>query len=277
MVGMHAHASAIHLLLVASTAAATATARAESRVSTIGQVGVQLEDTTNDFGRLHINASLLGYQISAPNGGVVSTASMTFDLLARVAIRGYVATPLLLFAGGDHAPWRGEAMLQLWTKNRYDVEKEEVELARQYTSDEMHKQYIDMPIVNHNKSGLGVGLMYDLSDVKVDTGGSEQTISEHNLIAVAGIHGMNSAGYTVNVSGYGKRANYRWMTGGLDAMYAVVTSNHADVGGKRWGGRLWVETTFFKPGGVAGRLELGKYPGHVGWMLLASVGVGMHL
>ncbi len=47
--------------------------------------------------------------------------------------------------------------------------------------------------------------------------------------------------------------------------------------GERWGGRLWAEGIFFKPAGVSTRLELGKYPGHIGWVFGVSVGGGFHL
>lgn len=239
-------------------------------------IGVQVEHTTTDFGKLHINAALLGYQLSSPTGGLISSASVTLELHKRMAISGHLTGPLLAFAGGEHAPWRGEGMLHLWSRNSYDVEKERVDLSSEQRGDKIHTEWIDMPMVNHNRSGLGAGIIYNIGDANVDIDDDEQIFNEHTLIAVVGLHAMNSTGYTVNVDGFGRRANYRWMLAGLDVMYGLLQDSDAPEFGSRWGGRLWAETIFFKPVGISGRLEIGKYPGHIGWVLGASLGFGLH-
>ena len=47
--------------------------------------------------------------------------------------------------------------------------------------------------------------------------------------------------------------------------------------GSRFGGRLWAETLWFRHLGMSARAEIGKFPGHAGWVLVASLGGSLHL
>lgn len=240
-------------------------------------VAVRFEDRTTDFGRLHVNLALLGYQFSKPTGGLTSSASVVYDLHRRVAWRVHATTPLLLVAGGEHAPWRGEAMMQFWAKDTHDKEQEYLHLSSQRRGDMIETESVNVPIVTRNKQGLGLGLIYNMGDAQVDIGGTSTIVTEHNLIAVAGMHTTSATGYRAAVQGYGKRSAYRWMSVGLDAMARALQTTDAPEPGARWGGRLWAEGIFFKPAGISTRLEVGKYPGHIGWVFGISVGGGFHM
>ena len=243
----------------------------------LGEVGVSVEETTTDFGRLHLSAALLGYQLSSPDGGPVSTFGAFFELQERLVVHGHATLPLLGVVGGDTPPYRLEGGVMFFVKNARELEDEEVVLAQ----DSQSKTYAKMPMINHNRGGVSAQLMYAHGSEKLPEadGTGTMTTSSNALLAAVGIGAIGSTGFTVDVDGWGKRANFRWNAGGLDLLVDVARSYDTEPAekGSRFGGRLWAETLWFRHLGMSARAEIGKYPGHAGWVLVASLGGSLHL
>jgi hypothetical protein len=254
------------LLLALSAGAAAAE---DNAPEVVGKVGVTIDEQTPELGRLHLTG-LAGYQLSSPAGAVVLNASGTFQLLDRVFVRGGIT----LGVSGDYKPLRVEAGVMLFAVSKLQVENERIDLEAkggQIT-------YVNVPVRNRNRGGLGVSLMTAHGGEKYESGGMKVSESTTALMAAIGINAIGSTGLVTTVEGYGKRSNYRWNAGGLEALIDLTRSYdmEPDAKGSRFGGRLWAETIWFKEIGMAARIELAKYPGFAGWLLLASLGVGVH-
>ena len=252
-----------------------AQATAQPQPEKVGTVSVAVDETTTEMGRLHISAALLGFQLSAPSGGAVSTLGVYFELTPRLVVHGHATAPLLGFAGGDDAPYRLEAGGFLMATNKLQLENEEIVISQ--TGGE--KVFAKMPMVNRNRAGLDLNLMVAHGSEKFDSGNSTMTTRSTALMAAVGIGGIGSMGYSVAVGGHGKRSNYRWNTGGLDVLVDLVRTYDTEPAakGSRFGGRLWAETLWFRHLGMSARAEIGKYPGHAGWVLVAALGGSLHL
>jgi hypothetical protein len=263
------------LIVLTTLGVAAGGAAAQPAPEKIGEVEVKVDETTTEFGRLHLSAALLGYQLSAPDGGPVSTLGAYFELTSRLIVHGHATLPLLGFAGGDDAPYRLEGGGFLIARNKLDLENEEVIISQ--SSGE--KTYVNMPVVNRNRVGLDANLIVAHGSAKVPNGTSEMSTRSTALIAAIGIGAIGSMGYDVRVSGHGKRSNYRWNTGGLDVLVDLTRSYAVEPTekGSRFGGRLWAETLWFRHLGMSARAELGKYPGYSGWVLVAALGGSLHL
>ncbi len=253
------------------------TAHADGEVTTTGEaVTGTIDEQQTEFGKLHITAALLGYQLSAPSGGPVSTLSAVFELQSRIFVRGSATLPLLGVVKGDAAPYRLEGGIHLWFKNKLELENEEIVISQ----DSKSKQFVNHPIMNRNRLGLNGGLMYAHGGEKYDAGNSSMTSTSDALMAVVGYGGTNSAGFSATLDGYGKRSNYRWMAFSLEALIDLKRTYDGTAPaekGSRFGGRLWAETLWFPTLGMSARLELGKYPAHAGWMLVAAIGGSLHI
>lgn len=249
----------------------------------VGEVQISVDKHTTEFGRLHLSAALLGYQLSAPDGGPVSTFGAYFELAPRLIVHGHATLPLLGFAGGDDAPYRVEGGGFLIASNKLQVENEEVILSQTAatSSHDGEKVYAIMPMVNRNRIGIDANLIFAHGSEKFDEadGTGKVTTRSTALMAAVGVGGIGSMGYEVSVGGHGKRANYRWNTGGLDVLVDLARSYDSEPmeKGSRFGGRLWAETLWFRHLGMSARAEIGKFPGHAGWLLVASLGGSLHL
>lgn len=255
----------------------TGTAYADGEVTTTGeQVTGTIDEQQTEFGKLHLSAALLGYQLSAPSGGPVSTLTGVFELQSRIFIRASATLPLFGVVKGDAAPYRLEGDIHLWFKNKLEVENEEIVISQNSAG----KQFINHPILNRNRLGPHAGLMYAHGGEKFDVGTSSMTSTSDAIMGVIGWGATNSAGFSATLDGYGKRSNYRWSAGGLDLLVDLKRSYDGmepTEKGSRFGGRLWADTLWFPKVGMSARLELGKYPAHSGWVLLAAIGGSLHL
>lgn len=274
------------LLALASTTAAAGAApliAAADEPQQVGEVDIHVDETTTEFGRLHLTAALLGYQLSAPDGGPVSTFGAFFELAPRLVVHGHATIPLLGFVGGDDAPYRLEGGVFLIGRNRLEVENEQVIISQSLATSSQggEKVYANMPVVNRNRVGLDANLIVAHGSEKFDEADGTGTMTSRStsLMAAIGVGGIGSMGYTATVSGHGKRSNYRWNSGGLDLLVDLARSYDVDppAQGSRFGGRLWAETIWFRHLGMSARAELGKYPGHAGWVLVAALGGALHL
>ncbi len=236
-----------------------------------------IDETQTEFGKLHISAALLGYQLSAPSGGPVSTITGVYELTGRLFVRGGATLPLFGVVKGDAAPYRVEGAIHIWFKNKLELENEEIVISQNSEG----KKWVNHPIMNRNRLGPSLGIMYAHGGEKYPVGGPANiTGSSNALIAVLGWGGTNSAGFSATLDGYGKRSNYRWSTGGLDLLVDLKRSYDGmepSEKGSRYGGRLWAETIWFPKAGMSARFEIGKYPAHSGWMLLAAIGGSLHI
>jgi hypothetical protein len=277
------HTLATITLLAGAAAAGTAGNAAADDPQKVGEVEIKVDEHTTDFGRLHLSAALLGYQLSAPDGGPVSTFGAFFELHSRLIVHGHATLPLLGFAGSDDAPYRLEGGVLLIGRDRLEVENEEV-IISQTAATSSHageKVYANMPMVNRNRVGLDASLMVAHGSEKFDEADGTGTMTSRStaLMAAIGVGGIGSMGYTATVSGHGKRTNYRWNSGGLDVLVDLARSYDVEPAakGSRFGGRLWAETLWFRHLGMSARAEIGKYPGHAGWVLVAALGGSLHL
>ena len=264
------------LIVAIASITAPSLAAAQAQPEQIGTVSASVEEESTDLGKLHLSAALLGYQLSGPTGGPVSTVSATFELSDRMFVTGRATTPLFGFVQGDAPPFRLEGGIQLFAKDKLVRETEKVDLERRGDQ----RIYVDMPLLNRNRAGLEALVMLQHGGAKVDTGGpATMTTTSTALIAVVGISGVGATGYTTRIEGYGKRSNYRFNNGGLDVLIDVTRSYGVEPTekGTRFGGRLWAETLWFRHLGMSARFELGKYPAYSGWVLVASVGGSLHL
>lgn len=255
----------------------TGIAHANGTVTTGETVKGTIDEQQTEFGKLHITAALLGYQLSAPSGGPVSTLSGVFELQSRIFVRASATLPLFGVVKGDAAPYRLEGGIHLWFKNKLELENEEIVISQ--TSEK--KEWVNHPIMNRNRLGLNGGLMYAHGGEKYEAGGTSSMTSTSNaLMAVVGYGGTNSAGFSATLDGYGKRTNYRWMAFSLEALIDLKRTYDGTAPtdkGSRFGGRLWAETLWFPKVGMSARLEVGKYPAHAGWMLVAAIGGSLHM
>jgi hypothetical protein len=244
------------------------------------KVRFRFKDITTDLGNLHIGVNLLGYQLSDPEGGLMSTVHALWELGEAFAVRVHAATPFLGALGSDEGPVRLEGGITLH-RTTLDVETESVELERSQSGDTISTKYINVPVLNRNSLGLDAGVMYrdNAISTKIDGREGVETRGRH-LTLYAGIAAINSAGYDLDIEGYKSSfLNYRWMAAGVDALFDVVSSygKDPDKDPGRFGGRLWAESVFGTSVGLSGRLEIGYFPGDAGFYLLASIGVGLNL
>lgn len=267
---------------VLALGASAATAAAQSEPEKIGTVEVTVEKNITEFGRLHVAAALLGYQLSSPDGGTVSTIGAFYELAPRLFVDGHATLPLLGFIGGDAAPYRLEAGAMLFVKDAFELEDEEIIISQTLATEDRdgEKIFTKAKMINRNRAGLEAKLMFAHATEKVPMAGSTSTqeVSSNALIAAIGIGAVGSTGFSVNVESHGKRSNYRWNAGGLDALVDLTRSYDTDPAekGSRFGGRLWAETIWFRTLGMSARAEIGKYPGYAGWVLVASLGGSLH-
>lgn len=259
-----------------------ASAVAQSPPEKIGTVEVTVEKNITEFGRLHIAAALLGYQLSNPDGGPVSTIGAFYELAPRVFVDAHATLPLLGVVGGDTAPYRLEAGAMLFVKDAFELEDEEIIISQTLATEDRdgEKVFTKARMINRNRAGLDAKLMFAHATEKVLVAGSTSTqpVTSNALIAAIGLGAIGSTGFSVNVEGHGKRSNYRWNAGGLDALVDLTRTYETDPSekGSRFGGRLWAETIWFRTFGMSARAEIGKYPGHAGWVLVASLGGSLH-
>ncbi|MFO0744607.1 MAG: hypothetical protein U1F43_02900 [Myxococcota bacterium] len=264
---------ALALVAPAALAASSVAARAED---TGEKVEYHFTDATTDFGNLHLSANLLGYQLSSPGDGLVTTLNGIFELSQAFVVRAHAAFPFLVGVGSADGPVRLEGGIALHSTS-FDVEMEQAELERTDTQ----VKYINVPVVNRNSKGLGVGVIYRDNAVETKIGGKEGVDTRaQQLTLYAGLSTINSAGYSLSVKNHkGSFLNYRFVAAGLDALFDVVQSygKKPDDAPGRFGGRLWAESIFGTTFGLSGRLEIGYFPGDTGFYLLASIGVGLNL
>ncbi len=216
----------------------------------------QEEQTTH----LHLTAPLLGYQLST-SGSPVSTVSGVLEL-GPISFAGYATVPLFGVIGGDVKPYRLEGQLRLTFRDS---------LAFDVMSAEDKLTYIE-----RKRHAIEVSMMYAHGAEKVTNASTELTTTSDALIAVVGYGVVDSAGYRSNRENYSKRRDYRWSSGGIDALIDVKREydQAPDSRGTRFGGRLWVEALV---GPTAARLEFGRYPAYSGWLLVLSGGLALHI
>ncbi len=259
-------------------ALALAPASAAAQEPTPEKVNVRITDQQIDYGNLHISFNVLGYQLSDPDAGFVTSLQGVFELGDALMVRAHLVTPLLFGVASSHAPVRLEAGAG-FHRTTVDLEHESVTLESTRSGDMIHTKSVKIPVANRNSRGLGAGLILRDNPTEYEVDGDRFEGRSTHLTAYAGLSVLNSAGYSLDVEGYkASFFNYRWMNAGLDVLFDVVQSFDAepdDAG--RFGARLWAESIFGKRAGLSGRLEIGYFPGETGFYMLASFGGGLHL
>lgn len=268
--------SALFAAVLSSAAAIAFATPAFADEPTGKQVRYRFKDATTNFGNLHLQLNIIGYQLSDPDGGLNTTVSGMFELGENMLVRAHAAFPFLIGVGPSSGPVRLEGGVGFHGTS-LDVEEETVETGRTDTQ----VQYIKVPVLNRNSRGLGVGVMYRDNLVSTAIGDDEnaETRGKH-LTLYGGFSFINSAGYDLEIEGKSSSFfNYRFLTGGLDVLFDVVQSYGAEPNEDpiRFGGRLWAESIFGTTFGLSGRLEIGYYPGDAGFYILASIGGGLNL
>ena len=243
-------------------------------------VRYNVKDAQTDFGKLHLSVNLLGYEIGTNSDGIMSSVQGVFELGSALMVRAHAAFPFLGVVGSAKNPIRIESGFGLHMTS-LDVENEQVTLSQDYSGDTVTTKWITVPVLNRNSRGLGVGLMYRDNVAGVTILDREDiAVRSQALTAYAGFSFLNSAGYDLSVEGYQSSFfNYRWMNGGLDALFDIVHEFEREPSKdpSRFGGRLWAESIFGSTFGLSARLELGYMPGDSGWFFMASIGGGLHL
>ncbi len=260
--------------IIAALALTSSAVQAEDRVR------INIKDVQTDFGNLHLSVNLLGYELGSNSDGVMSSVQGLFELGESFMVRAHAAFPFLGAVGSAKNPVRIEAGIG-WHLTSFDVETEAVTLSQDYTGDYVNTKYVNVPVLNRNSRGLGVGLMYRDQEAGVTIADDDDvTTRSKALTAYLGFHFLNSAGYDLAVEGYDSSFfNYRWLNGGLDVLFDVVHDYNQEPTDdpNRFGGRVWAESIFGSVGGLSGRLEFGYMPGDVEWYFMASIGGGLHL
>lgn len=240
-----------------------------------GQVQVHIAKQVTDFGRLHLQANLLGYQF-AKIESAVSTFSAAFELHSRLWVRGTAVTPFLLAVGSDPGQWRLDAGINLFVVDKVRLENETIQIA----SDASKNYSTKLKLKNRVRYGLGGSLMVSSDAIQYDPAmGATMNISSKALTLVAGLAASSTHGFEGSVKGFGARKNYRWTHGGIELLMDVARSydTQVTIDAGRLGGRLWAESMFFPKLGMSGRAELGKFPGGVGWIGMFSMGISLHM
>lgn len=238
-----------------------------------------IKDVQTDFGRLHISANLLGYELSGDYDGLVTNLHGLFELGGALMVRAYTVFPFLGGVGSAKGPVRLEVGIGLHGTS-IDVEIESVTLSQERIGDQIHTKSLPVPVLNRNSRGLGAGLMYRDNAVEVDVEERGRDTRGRFLTAYVGFSAINSAGYDLDIEGYsGSFFNYRWMSGGIDFLVDVIQEFGIEPSesANRFGGRLWTESIFGSVGGLSGRLEIGYMPGDTGFYFMAAIGGGIHL
>ena len=269
----------LHLIRPAAVAAALcATMAAAPAFAADGdKVAIKYKDLKIDFGSLHISVNLLGYELAGEGGGLVSSIMGAYELGNHLMVRAQTTFPLLGFLN-DNGPFRAEAGISFHSFS-IDVENENIQLSSRREGDMIHTESINVPALNRNSIGLDAGLMYRSNDVEVKSDGDNVVTRGYHLTAYAGLSTINASGYSIDAQGHGGFSNYRWINGGLDALFDITQTYDSDPDDApgRFGGRLWGESIFGQDWGLSGRLEIGYMPGDMGFYIMASVGGGFHL
>lgn len=265
-------------LTLSALALAPLVARADGPTPTGEKVGIDWKDATVDFGNLHVSANLLGYELSSPDGGPITSLMGAFELGDSFMVRGSVVSPMLGFLGAGKSPVRIEAGVSFHTSS-LQKESESITIESHSDGDYVHTKSIDVPVVNRNSFGIGGGLMFRNNGVKTTVDGAKTEMRASHLTAYVGVSSINAAGYALEAKGYGDFSNYRWVTGGVDLLFDVIQSydKDPDKDPGRFGGRLWAESILGQDWGLSGRLEIGYMPGDMGFYLLATLGIGLNL
>ena len=259
--------------------ARVATAQPSGAQETGETTAVSYDESVTEFGRLHLAAQVLGYQYSKPAAGLVATLSVVFELRPRFFLTARATLPIYGLNTNNAAPRRLEAGVVLVFKNQLQVEMDHVTLKQTQKDHIDYDTFVNVPHANRSRAALEAAILAvhggarftDVTGAVVDT----QTMA---LVAAVGINAMDTHGYVTSVEKYGKLRSFLWTTGGLDFLYDLTRTYDVEPTdkGRKYGGRIWGETMFGRHVGVATRLELGKYPGQMGWMFLASVGGSLH-
>lgn|GEM_PF-3344598 len=263
--------------LALSTVLVPLAAGAAGPTPTGEKVNIQWKDATVDFGNLHISANLVGYELSSPDGGPVSSLMGAFELGDSLMVRGSAIFPMLGFLGAGESPVRIEAGVSFHTSS-LKKEAESITLESHSDGDYVHTKSINVPVVNRNSYGLGAGLMFRNNGVETKVDGKNEDMRATHLTAYVGFSAINAAGYAIEAQGYGDFGSYRWLNGGLDLLVDITQSydKDPDKDPGRFGGRLWAESILAQDWGISGRLEIGYMPGDMGFYLMASLGVGLN-
>lgn len=240
---------------------------------------VSYDESTTEFGRLHLAAQVLGYQFSKPTGGLVAAASAVFELHPRLFLNARVAVPIPGLNDRDAAPFRLEGGIQIIAMNKLEVEYDHVTLKQERTGNLINETFVKVPHLNRKRGGLEASILVARGGAKFDNAGVTIETTTSALIGAVGVNAMDTHGYVTSLENVGKLKSFLWTNGGLDLLVDLTRSYEIepDDKGRRFGGRIWGETLFRRHLGIATRIELGKYPGQAGWIFLVGVGGALHL